>query len=112
MRTGRKSFGPYVAMSIRNLKKSGLSGATLDTAIEAIRGQTKARTMRLPRKVSAIICSQLEKYQRIVVVNKSPKMFKVYSLDGYISSKAASKLTANKHKPWEYAKKSRSESAS
>lgn len=105
----KKAHGAYVATAVRSLRRSGLSGQVLQTAIDAISGHSKIEIIKLPRKVSKSICEQLSTHTRVVVVNKGPKRFKVYSLDGYLASQAHSSRLAKKNKPWTYATRNNSE---
>ena len=99
----KKARGAYVAIAVKNLKKSGLTGQALEMAVNAVRGFKTSDIVKLPRKVSKTICEQLSKYKRVVVVNKSPKRFKVFSLEGYLSTQSASSKFAYKNKPWMHA---------
>lgn len=105
----KKAYGAYVSAAIRKLKKSSLSGESLRTAVEALLGHVKNDIVKLPRKVSKSICFILSKHDRVVIVNKGPGRFKVYSMEGYLSMKSTSSLTAQKHKPWEAVRKLKNE---
>lgn len=91
------AYGAYVSAMTKNLKRSGLTGTALETALNAIRGVKKSGApLKIPRKVIKNLSATLVNSGRAVVVFNAPNRFKVFSLDGH------QKMTANmkKHKPW------------
>lgn len=107
----KKAYGGYASAAVRNLKKSGLTGEVLQTAIDAILGHKKFNIVKLPRKVYTNICQSLSDHKRIVVINKGPKKFTVFALDAYLNLKSSSSLNAHKHKPWNHAAKAKNQAA-
>lgn len=110
-RMPKRAHGAYVATAVRSLRASGLTGKSLEIAIGALTKQKTTTVVKLPRKVYRTVCDSLSKYERIVVVNKGGKSFKIYSFEGYMSTKKHGVRIANENRPWEFAAKKRSEDA-
>lgn len=103
----KKAHGAYVATAVKQLRRSGLNGDALEIAINALTVGNKRASIRIPREVSRTICDRLANTDRIVIVNKSPKKWKVFSLEAYLSMSDAGVKIAKHHKPWEHAAKKR-----
>lgn len=103
----KKAHGAYIASAVKSLRRSGLSGDVLKTAIDAVCHRNNVKKIRLPRQVAAAIVKRLAVSDRVVIVNKGPKRFKVFTLEAYLSMKDTSSVTATTHKPWEHSAKKR-----
>lgn len=92
------SNGAYASAMVKRLKKSGLKGNDLATAIAAIKGDLVTEVKTLPRRIVKRIGQELAASRRAVVVLGTGGGIKVYSLDGYLRSQAS----AHKNRPWEH----------
>lgn len=99
MKNANRVIGQMMATVVKRLKSSGLPQATIEKAILAAKGDSHPNT---PIKLSALMRSKLfalvKERGPLVVTGRTT--LKIFTLDSYAKTRAASSLSARKHAPW------------